>query len=257
MRILYLAPTFLFAAVAILFLVISRSDIPSRSEAALDNPAVHSHQRTVHSQNAIPLSTLYQPPQNVQDLVNRYDAVFTGTITEISSPVLEKPYDWQPEDDSVSKRYGIPLPRMRVTYYAIQIEDVLLDDGNIRLHPRLGLTGGHNSMRPQVGERFLFALGRQPDGLSYGLTADWCLIFLDGGPIRNFDGVEPGYAGVANEASLKSAVQAAVPNRVHLPMAQWPIQAKWLADENAPVETPQPPGGDGPGDSGPVGNANQ
>ncbi len=213
--------------------------------------------RTLSSSKGTPLSGYLVAPQSIQDLINRYDVVFTGTIAAVGEPVDEKAYDWTPEDDARAQSRGIPPLRFRMIYYEIELGEVFLDDGNLRAYPRLRLSGDHSPIRPQVGERFLFALGANPDGKSYGVNADWNLIHLDGGPIRNFDGKGTGYAGVTNEASLKSAVQAAVPNRVHLPRDQWPVQSKWLADENAPAETPQPPGGDGPGDRGPVGNANQ
>ena len=203
------------------------------------------------------MSDYYISPQSVQDLVNRHDVAFTGTITEVGEPVEEKPYDWVPEDDAHDESRGIPPFRIRVTYYEIELGEVFLDDGNLRSNPRLRLSGDHSLIRPQVGEQFLFILGANPDGKSYGVNADWNLIHLDSGAIRNFDGEEPGYVGVTDEASLKAAVQAAVPGRVHLPMDQWPVQEKWLANENAPAETPQPPGGDDIGDTGPAGNANQ
>ena len=211
--------------------------------------------RTLNDGQGYPLSAYFKPPQNIQDLVNRHDAIVVGTIAEISNPKLEKPYDWTPQDDAEAKRYGFSGPRILVTYYRIRIEELLLDDGVISAHPRFGLTGQHNQILPQVGERFLFALLRQPDGLSYGLSADWNLIHLDGGSIRNFDGESPNYAGVTNEATLKSALKSAIPLRVGLSIDQWPIWEHWV-DETAPAETPAAPGGPAPGGNGPTGNAN-
>lgn len=144
-----------------------------------------------------------------------------------------------------------------MTYYEIELGEVNLDDGNIRQNSRLRLFGDHSTIRPQVGERFLFVLGANPDGQSYGVNADWNLIHLDGGPIRNFNGASPGYEGVTDEASLKTVTQSAVRSRVHLPRGQWPVQAKWLANENAPAEAPQGPGGPRSGDTGPTGNVNE
>ncbi len=211
--------------------------------------------RTLSSNTGAPLSGYLVSPQSVQDLVNRYDVAFTGTIRAVGQPVKEKPYDWDPELDAHLQSRGLPPFRIRVTYYDITLENIYLDDGNLSQYPRLRLFGDHSSIRPQVGERFLFVLGANPDGKSYGLTADWNLIHLDGGPIRNFDGKSTGYVGVVDEGSLKGAVRAAVPKRVHLPMDQWPVQQKWLADENTPSGTPPSPGGDGA--TGPVGVASE
>ena len=38
------------------------------------------------------------PPQSVQDLVNRSRAIVIGTVTAISQPVVERPYDFNPAD---------------------------------------------------------------------------------------------------------------------------------------------------------------
>lgn len=116
-----------------------------------------------------------------------------------------------------------------MAYYDIAIEEVLLDDGNVRSHPRLRLEPNppHNPSPtlPQIGERFLFALGRNPDSLSYGVATDWTdwqVLTLDGGGIRNYDGTSPGYVGVTDEASLVESIRAAVPNYDFLPVSQWP-----------------------------------
>lgn len=259
MRLSKIPATIPFAMAAALILMVSLLLAGGGAESYNEHIHGANHEqdarRTLNYSQGVPLSAYFKPPQNIQDLVNRHDAIVVGTIAEISNPKLEKPYDWTPQDDAEAKRYGFSGPRMLVTYYRIRIEELLLDDGVISAHPRFGLTGQHNQILPQVGERFLFALLRQPDGLSYGLSADWNLIHLDGGSIRNFDGESPNYAGVTNETTLKSALKSAIPLRVGLSIEQWPIWEHWV-DENAPAETPQAPGGPPPGGSGPTGNAN-
>lgn len=178
--------------------------------------------RTINSGNKFPWSAIIAAPRDIQDLVNRYDAVVVGTISAISDTVRELA-DGKTEDDyKFLVEQGLPLPTISRTFYDIQLEDVLLDDGNVRANSRLRLSHGHSAIRPQTGERFLFALISSQSGKSYGVIADWALIHLDGGPIRNFDGVLPDYAGVTNEASLKAAVRSAVPARVKLPFEEWP-----------------------------------
>lgn len=213
--------------------------------------------RTLSSDTGAPLSDYFVAPQSVQDLVNRYDVAFTGTINAVGDPVSERPHNADPELDAHLESRGLPPRRYRVTYYDITLEDVYLDDGNLEQYPRLRLFGDHNPMRPQVGERFLFVLVASPSGDSYGVNADWNLIHLDGGAIRNFDNEDPGYEGVTDEASLKTATQSAVASRVNLPRDQWPVQEKWLANENAPDETPQAPGGDDSSETGSTGNVNE
>ena len=230
-------------AVALVGLLLSGC-LENPTEQSVETSAQTTHveqhtpgRRTISSGTGAPLSGYYVAPTSMQDLVNRYDAAFIGTISTVGDPVKEKPYDWTQERDDHFQSRGLPPFRARVTYYDITPEEVFLDDGNLKdgevnLHGtiQLRLFGDHNSMRPRVGERFFFVLEANPDGQSYGANADWNLIHLDGGAIRNFDGKEPGYEGVTDEATLKSAAQTAADSRVQLPVAQWPVQEQWLDD---------------------------
>ena len=176
--------------------------------------------RTLDSGEGYPISMIKRAPLSVQELVNRNHAVVIGTISAVSNLILELPYG-KTEEDFQDPKYQGYVPRTEVTYYDIAIEEALLDDGNVRAHPRLRLSGAHNSARPQVGERFLFSLGRNPDSLSYGVVADWDVLTLEGS-VRNFDGTSPGYAGVTDEDSLVAAVRAAVAGYEFMPFSQWP-----------------------------------
>ena len=208
--------------------------------------------RTLDIEEGYLISMIKRPPQSVQELINRNHAVVIGTISAVSDLKLELPYGKTEEDFQDPKYQGF-VPRIEVTYYDIAIEEALLDDGNVRAHPRLRLSGAHNSERPQVGERFLFSLGRNPDSLSYGIVADWDVLTLDGG-VRNFDGTSPGYAGVSDEASLVAAIREAVPGYEFMPFSQWPD--RFTANEEDNSATPAAPGGPGDGDAGPTGNTN-
>ena len=200
---------------------------PTATPTPTAGPTPRVFGRTLSSGRGSPLSDYLLPPQSVQDLVNRYEVAFTGTITAVGDTVAEKPYDWDPELEAHFESRGLPPLRHRVTYYEIQLDEVFLDDGNLVANPRLRLSGDHNPQRPQVGERFLFVLGANPDGKSYGINADWNVLHLDAVRVRNFDGKSPGYEGVTGEASLIAAVRLAAANRVPLPRDQWPIQDKW------------------------------
>ena len=197
----------------------------------------------------VSIASIFREPQTVQDFVNRSHAVVIGAIAAISDPVQELPYGTTAAD---YPPMALPLMYLEATYYNIAIEEVLLDDGNIRAHPSLRLDGADNSILPRVGERFLFSLGRNPDSLSYGIAAAWMVLPLDGGDIRNFDGVSPGYAGVTDEASLVQAVKAAAAHYDFLPPNQWPY--RFAANEGDSPATPAPPGGPGNGPAAPVGN---
>lgn len=202
----------------------------------------------------LPVGAIYLPPQSVQDLVNRVDAVITGTISAVGDTASEGPYNDSQGANRLTQA-GYPAPAITVTYYTITVDEILLDDGNVAANPILRLGGSHGERLPQVGESFLFALDANPDRKSYGIIEDWNLIPLDGGSIQNFDGAEPGYTGVTDEESLKSAIQKAAVTRSPSQPHEWP-KRPFQADENAPGETPAAPGGPGADDAGPTGNTN-
>ena len=191
----------------------------------------------------------YASPNEIQDFVNRLDAIAIATVSAISEPVEEGPY----QTSATSTSPGFPAPSITVTYYTLDLEQVLLNDGNLSSNPRLRQSGIHYDGSPQIGKRYLFGMRINPDGKSYGAPREWNIIPLDSGAIHNIDGTSPGYTGVTDETSLKESIESALPNRVRLQPEQWP---KVQANENAPAETPQPPGGPGPDDTGPAGNAN-
>ncbi len=194
------------------------------------------------------------PPQSVQDLVNRSHAIVIGTITAISDPVQELPYGKTEEDfpaEVLSYMY------LEVAYYDIAIEEVLLDDGNVSAYPRLRLepNQGYDSSLalPQLGERYLFTMGRNPDSRSYGVAANWMTLKLEDDEIRNIDDTSPGYVGVTGETTLVEAIRAAVPHHDLLPVNQWPSRFETGAGEGSPSE----PGGPGDDDTGPTGNTGE
>lgn len=163
------------------------------------------------------VSSIYLPPDSVQDLVNRVDAIVVGKISKVSDTVQEGPYNLDPEP--VGDR---PAPSIQVTYYEIALEDVLLDDNNVSSNSLLRLSGMHRASKPQVGERYMFALGVNPDNKSYGVSGAWGLVIFDDGPVRNFDGTPLEYDGVTDQATLKSLVKSSLADRVKLPPSEWP-----------------------------------
>lgn len=243
---------FLAATVFLALSVLAGCTVSGTTGQSELKPPAQATNRTLYIGEGISVATIFREPQNVQDLVNRSHAVVIGTISTISGPKKELPYGTTEEDFQDEKYQGYN-PYDSVVYYDIAIEEILLDDGNVRAHPRLRLDGPHNPAYPQIGERFLFVLGRNPDSLSYGIAADWDVLTLDG-DIRNFDGTSPGYVGVTDEASLVKAIKDVVPNHDFLPPNQWP--SRFRANEGDDAETAPAPGGPGGDDAAPTGNAN-
>lgn len=189
------------------------------------------------------------PPQSVQDLVNRSEAIVIGRVTAISEPVNELPYFTTEEDYADWPERMVPWTE--VVYFDVAIEEVLLDDGNISDHPRIQLES--NAPSPEINVRYLFTLGRNPDSLSYGISADWMILSLDRNDIRDLGGTAPGYAGVTDETSLVDGVRNAAAHHDFLPIGEWPLLSETGAGNSQ--GKPHAPGGPDDGDTGPTGNA--
>ena len=152
------------ATAGLLALAGCEPDSKSEGPTSLQS-ADHTEGRTIYSGEGYPVAWVKEPPQTVQELVNRSDAAVVGAISSISESQNELPYgktesDYTPEE--------LPHLYIEVTYYDIQLEEVLLDDGTVQDFPKLRLSGSHNSDRPQQDERFVFILARNPDSKSYG-----------------------------------------------------------------------------------------
>ena len=193
-----------------------------------------------------------QPPANLQELVNRNHAVVVGTISVISEPVNELPYFTTEEDFANEPQEEWPY--IEVVYYDLAIEEVLLDDGNIRDNARLRLMNSFWPATPQLGERYLFALGMNPDSKSYGISTSWNVLSMDDG-IRNLDGTAAGYVGITDETTLLEGIRAAVPGHDYTPRNEWPDR---VAVESGDAEgEPSAPGGPGDSESGSTGNTGE
>ncbi len=168
-------------------------------------------------------ASIFKSPATVQELVNRSDVVLIGTVRTVSE--TQNVVFGTSADASALVAQGFPEPRMEETYYGISVEQVLLDDGvvgTLDSDLSVALSGTHSTLSPQVGERIMFALLDRPSDHRYSLVANWSLIPLDGGSIRNFDGSDPGYDDVIDEASLKSAVTSAAGRHAKSAPADWP-----------------------------------
>ena len=166
-------------------------------------------------------------PQSVQDFVNRSEAIVIGTVTAISEPVIERPYNFDPAVFA-----GVPesdWPSIVVAYWTINIEQVLLNDGNIVANPKLRMEPNPphrtDQPHPELSGRYLFALGRNPDSMSYGITADWMILNLSEALIKDIDGKAPAFIEGAQEATLVKKIKVAAGNHEYLPPSEWPSRS--------------------------------
>ena len=173
-------------------------------------PAQSTQPRTTQQQPSGPVSTgmMVPRPQSVEEVMARADVVFIGTINSVLDEKMMGPYG---ED-------GQPLPAgddgLPFTDYEVVIEGLLKGDGQVLPNDALVLRMfGHLSNRsetitpdsftlPKPGDRFLFALGRNPDG-TYGSGPEGLLnISRYGENVSYADGVPFG-VGVSRQQFLK------------------------------------------------------
>ena len=101
---------------------------------------------------------------------------------------------------------------------------MLLDDGNIRENARLRLGNNEWEVPPQQGERYLFSLLVAPDDKSYGISANWMMLRMDGG-IHKLDGTPSGFVGVTDETKLLEGFRVAVEDYDFMPYSEWPLRS--------------------------------
>jgi hypothetical protein len=164
------------------------------------------------------------PPQNVQDFVNRSKTIVIGTVTAISEPAVERPYNFDPA--VFAEIPESDWPSIDVAYWTINIEEVLLNDGNIEANPKLRMEPNPphrpDKPHPELNGRYLFTLGQNPDSLSYGITADWMILNLSEAAIKDIDGNAPGFIDGALEAALLNKIRVAAESHEYLPPGEWP-----------------------------------
>ena len=161
------------------------------------------------------------PPADIQEFVDRADAIVIGRVAGMEGPVEQLGYGqdlnllkWELEN-------SLPIIGIEVNYYAIELEEILLDDGNISGNALLSADAIYDPIELRTGDRLLFALWPNPDFKSYSASFPWALIPLDGGPPRDYDGRDLRYAGVTDEASLVDAIKSALPHRASIPTSLW------------------------------------
>ncbi len=86
-------------------------------------------------------------PVDIQDFVDRTDAIVIGTVASVEGPVDDLPYNVDSEFVKMRLEDPYPLPSITVTYYAIELEEIVLDDGNISGNAFIRVPGTPDSFK--------------------------------------------------------------------------------------------------------------
>jgi hypothetical protein len=150
--------------------------------------------------------------------VNGADAIVVGSITRHIESLSEGPYFATPDPR---------LPLLRRSYYAFDIEAVVLDDGRVGDMPILLMAGepgdGQDRCRhvqlPETGERYAFFLSLEPDGMKYAVAGPWALLSLDGQYVTSsaYGGTQPKFARSIPPERFIRQVEEAAKNYTRIP----------------------------------------
>jgi hypothetical protein len=163
-----------------------------------------------------------QEPSSIQELVNTADAIVVGRISGIADVQKEGQFRMTTVEEA---RLGEPQQRTRShTYYGIEVEGVLLDDGYVSGQPQLRLGGEPDKTfdrwgrirMPHAGDRYILVLHRERDNRTYGALGPWALLKVDNAQVMS-SGLEsnsPGFARGLNGAEFMATLNAALESRV-------------------------------------------
>jgi hypothetical protein len=162
-------------------------------------------------------------PQSVQDLVNRGDAIVIASIASVGETRYEGAFATTTGAFAVvTPEVGQPTLGFPVTYYGLDIEEILVDDGLIRQTPVIRVLGAPGSdSQPLEGHRYLYVLGRNPDGTSYGRYASWAQLDLTGKVAKDARGLDVRYASNGRPTEFLKEIREKLPNRVPTGRSDW------------------------------------
>ena len=151
-------------------------------------------------------------PADVQELVNRADAVLVGKIA--SGPVIadEGPFD---EAGNIGGENQVPFAR-----YRLQIDQLFVDDGAVASRPEVRFFAYPVPPEINLDGTFLFALTANPDG-SYGTSAGWGMIELSSG-VPTIKNRSPEFLEGQSSESLLKDVSVAASQYERVPVSEWP-----------------------------------
>jgi hypothetical protein len=171
------------------------------------------------------LVTVIPRPTSMSDFVNMTDVIVAGKVGAVVRETSEGPYN--PEALGNDPRDVPKLKGMPFTYYEIEVEEVFLDGGSassgrpllLRVNGRSSSEAAFGNMMPMphVGDRFLFMLGKNPDGASFGHWGPWGLLDIEGEVVRFHDWNRTPVTFTANKnpseflAELRDSVEARSP----------------------------------------------
>ncbi|MEX0762135.1 MAG: hypothetical protein WD208_05685 [Dehalococcoidia bacterium] len=161
-------------------------------------------------------------PTNVQGVVNRVHAIVVARVASFNGSRIEGPYVDGELTEAPTPVPGEPPIAMESGYFSFNIEKVLLDDGFIDDAPVFrGVPEEDHIFNPDVGERYVLALLRNPDDESYGAVPSFGMIELNDGKATRRDGSAPPFEGPTDEEALIEAFEDAVEVRRHVPIGEW------------------------------------
>lgn len=161
-------------------------------------------------------------PTNVQGVVNRVHAIVVARITSFDGARSEGPYVNGVLTDAPTPVPGRPSVAFESGYFSFEVEKILLDDGFVADAPSFrGVADQDHRANPDVGERYILSLFRNPDNRSYGAMPTFGLIELSDGKATRQDGLAFRFEGPTGEEALIKAFEEAIKKRRAITFGEW------------------------------------
>jgi hypothetical protein len=182
------------------------------------------------------LVSIARQPQSIDDLVRPADIIVIGTVGRVVNQGAFGGYDQngvalieRPDANERATLPGatpVPSEALPFTDFEINVEEVILDNGDLRAEkplilrmvglPTDGVDAGSVYPMSHTGDRHLFLLSANPDKATYGFYyGPYSRLNIDGSTVTCSDGARTGlsFAGALSPLQFVQAVKVALQER--------------------------------------------
>lgn len=162
-------------------------------------------------------------PSNVQGVVNRAHSVVVGKVTANKGARSANSVYVGSESNKRRTLNNDIETNETIQIFELEVENVLVDDGFIG--ETVLLTAFSEDLyvyNPKLGERYLFALFRQPDDLEYGYHPAWGMFDIGSNEVVRGDGTVPEIVAPSSSTEFVESFRYAAENRIGLKsISEW------------------------------------
>jgi putative hemolysin len=167
-------------------------------------PTASSQQNASASSKSAGSGMAFTSSSTLQALTSKAELIFVGEVGQVIQRRTYSGYGAKGELLDGLDVHGNPVPQVPITDFEVKVEQVIKDDGAIAGGKPIILRMGGDAT-PEMkqvtaktdypfsftGDRYLFLLSRNPDGVTYGFYyGPWSRLLVDGNTLRVSDGTQ-------------------------------------------------------------------